>query len=674
MARPKNWRVRSAAHARASKAAKKASGYSPSLVITPDNSEEVEILEEEPIDLTGVPSESEETKWAGGVNHDLETDNSDFSWDEENESTSDDDPDMTDDELVMPLQNVEHGVHSLTGRTKAEWKKAEENRVFGYTGNSARTARRKSKQARDKEVENANMRKTWVSFSYYWMDVTHNKNMTRHGAQMMRNFLAAPLTASVETRRDTASVVPNPDFELRQQVAENPLTAEIFAGYLSDDEQLPEDEPDFSVQGEVTANGDLPLPVAIPSFSFREPPPLKRRRLDIPYRVVRQQIQDDRRKHLERGLSDIDKIFESTKVNFEVGREGLQARRARAIRSYLYMVVKNGREGIEASERAAEAQGFSAKWGGRQVRSWVQQWLRTRTLPTSTRGRHIKSYSLLEDPVIRAELRSFVRSNKWSMDPGKLANFSQHKMIPATAEKYLRHVVDEEMPKGLKRYIELELFPRIQQKVTKGVSLETARRFLRKEGFRYTEHKKTLFYDGHDRPDVVDYRQNVFIPQLTSLRHRIVEYDPSNFEIEVKKTPANYVERRAILVPQDEMTAQAHDGMKKSWVLDGEQPLRKKGAGRGIHQSDVISSMAGWMKEASQSLEYGKNYDGYWNGELFIKQVRPSRLVLFSRAHLTDRCGKKSYPPLNVNMGLDSRLSFLSTTRKAMVLMQKMLF
>jgi len=145
MARPKNWRLRSAAHARASKAAKIARAYSPSLALIPDHpDEDVEILDE-PIDLTGIPSDSEETKWTGGVNYDPETDNSDFSWNEENESTSDDNSDVTDDELVMPLQNVEQGVHSLTGHTKGEWKKAEENRAFGYTGNSARTARRKSK-------------------------------------------------------------------------------------------------------------------------------------------------------------------------------------------------------------------------------------------------------------------------------------------------------------------------------------------------------------------------------------------------------------------------------------------------------------------------------------------------------------------------------------------------
>ena len=460
-----------------------------------------------------------------------------------------------------------------------------------------------------------------------------------------------------------------------------PGPEEIFTGYLSDisEDAMTEDEAILSEENATETNHGSPLQPAGASehnFPLHPPPPLKRRRLDVPYRLARQQARDERQKQLEQALIDIEKLFESKKAKFDVGREGLQARRGQAIRSYLLMVIKNGRGRVDASQRAAEAQGFAVKWGGYLVRCWVQEWLKSRTLPTSSRGRHVKSYSLLEDPAIRAELRSFVRSNKWSMNPSKLAEFSQQRMIPAAAKKYIHHIVDDEMPKGLKHYIELELFPRIQQKVKKGISLKTARQFLRKEGFRYTEHKKALFYDGHDRPDVIAYCQNIFIPVLDSLRHRIIEYQPSNCELEVEKTPANLVERRAVLVPQDEMTAQAYDGLKRSWVLDGEQPLRKKGNGRGIHQSDVISSVAGWTKDASQSMEYGKNYEGYWNGELFIKQVSHSELH-YSQNHSNslipnDRCEKKLSPHSNVNMDLGVRQSFSSITPRATALMQRM--
>ena len=29
----------------------------------------------------------------------------------------------------------------------------------------------------------------------------------------------------------------------------------------------------------------------------------------------------------------------------------------------------------------------------------------------------------------------------------------------------------------------------------------------------------------------------------------------------------------------------------------------------------------GHLVDAGQSLEYGKNYNGYWNGEMFVKKV-----------------------------------------------------
>ncbi|KDQ32259.1 hypothetical protein PLEOSDRAFT_1034296, partial [Pleurotus ostreatus PC15] len=100
------------------------------------------------------------------------------------------------------------------------------------------------------------------------------------------------------------------------------------------------------------------------------------------------------------------------------------------------------------------------------------------------------------------------------MDPKKLADFSANKLAPDVAAKYLREIVHKEMPAGLKRYMEVELFPHIHLKVAKGISYSTAHRWLRKEGFDYIEHRKGLYYDGHKRPDIVDYRQNVFLPAV----------------------------------------------------------------------------------------------------------------------------------------------------------------
>jgi hypothetical protein len=113
------------------------------------------------------------------------------------------------------------------------------------------------------------------------------------------------------------------------------------------------------------------------------------------------------------------------------------------------------------------------------VRSWAKQWKQDRQLPVSQKGCHVKAYTLLSDPAVCAELRSYVHSNKWVMNPSKLAEFSQNNLVSTAAKEYLQHVVDKEIPQGLKKYMEVELFLRIHLKPGRGISLHTARRWLR---------------------------------------------------------------------------------------------------------------------------------------------------------------------------------------------------
>jgi hypothetical protein len=231
------------------------------------------------------------------------------------------------------------------------------------------------------------------------------------------------------------------------------------------------------------------------------------------------------------------------------------------------------------------------------------------------------------------------------MNPARLAVFTRDELIPAEAEKYAHQIVDKEMPAGLKKYLEVELFPRIHLKVGKGICLSTARRWLHREGFRYMKYSKGLYYDGHDRPDVLDYRQKHFLPAMQQYRSRMVEYKIGEVETELTKQ-LQPGERRIVLVAHDESTMQANDGEKEGWVMNGEQPLKKKGAGRGLHQSDIICSTHGWLKGASVTMEYGKNYEGYWTGELFVKQV--NELILQTYYHPQTSCSSARRSFLNL--------------------------
>jgi hypothetical protein len=151
--------------------------------------------------------------------------------------------------------------------------------------------------------------------------------------------------------------------------------------------------------------------------------------------------------------------------------------------------------------------------------------------------------------------------------------------------------------------------------------LSTAHRWLHLEGFRYISHKKGLYFDGHNRPDVVAYRQDVFLPAMLAYCARLVRYKVGSPDEEEDIKPANYVERRLVLSPHDESTSQVHDSHDKAWTFEDQHQLQKKGAGRGLHTSGVITATIGYLEEATQIIEYGKNYEGYWTGVMFVKQV-----------------------------------------------------
>ena len=95
-------------------------------------------------------------------------------------------------------------------------------------------------------------------------------------------------------------------------------------------------------------------------------------------------------------------------------------------------------------------------------------------LSESDCGCHIKVRTLLEDPEIKAELQSYIQSNKWVLSLLKLQDFTNNKLLPAEAAKYCQQLCDKEMLLGLKKYMELELFPCFHMKVGKGISVSMA--------------------------------------------------------------------------------------------------------------------------------------------------------------------------------------------------------
>ncbi|KAF8869856.1 hypothetical protein BD779DRAFT_1479391 [Infundibulicybe gibba] len=447
-------------------------------------------------------------------------------------------------------------------KSKEEWQTAEKNRGLGYNGHSKRTQQRKAKGAR----ERADFREKAKTSTDPQIVMMHN--MFTAKPKPTSTVFVGPLASTINHNAEMMMGEPDP-----------------FTGYWSD--MSADDEEIDGSEDEDGLGTGLEGPSVVASGSKRLPtvPPLKRQKLDVPYREARRLKREAQTSELMQAFEDITKMLTSKKTKFIGGINGLQARRARAMHAHMQLVVKKNCNFTTASMVAAEGHGFAPHWGGRQVRSWTRAWVKTRKLPVSWRGRHAKTDSLLADPAIAAQCRTYLHSHKWSMDPSTLAQFSKNELIPAKAKKYLEQIVNEEMPRGLKKFMEIELFPRIHLK----------------------------------------YRQKVFLPAMKGYGQRLARYVVGDVDKELEIQPQNYVERRLVLLAHNEMTSQANDAREKTWVFQDQHALRKKGAGRGIHLSEVICSTYGHMKDAGQSLEYGKNYDGYWTGELFVKQVDCSR-------------------------------------------------
>jgi len=233
--------------------------------------------------------------------------------------------------------------------------------------------------------------------------------------------------------------------------------------------------------------------------------PLKCCKLDVPACLQCKMTSVRHLEALTEALDTIEKLLKAKKTQFVAGPNGLQVKQTQAVQAHLALMVRNARRAVNASEMAAESHGFAHVWEGCQVHSWTRRWMTNHTLPVSLMGCHAKVYSLLDDPDIVAELCAYIHSNKWAINPQKLANFSKNRLIPDESAKYVHDLIDHEMPHGLKQYMELKLFPCIHLKVGKGVSVVTAHWWLHREGFQYTTYKKGLYFDGHDRPDVLQY-------------------------------------------------------------------------------------------------------------------------------------------------------------------------
>ena len=304
---------------------------------------------------------------------------------------------------------------------------------------------------------------------------------------------------------------------------------------------------------------------------------------------------------------------------------------------------------MEACKQAAKYTGFAAE----VIRRWawgifVEYFGRVGNIDDvdddeiateleSNKGKHPKSLSLFMDEQFQLDAREHVRSVGYI--------------------------------KGAPNMTLLDFVQWVEDKWGLKVTRETARVWLHKLGFKYHQHSKGVYFDGHEREDVVEHR-NSYLETMASLQDRFLTYQPhstpsisaigsdsgvldvshsaaasgvvgapcvsgatgvsnetssaSTSQVTLPLVPSVVQSRPVIRIFHDESTFYSNADQSFHWTDGSRQVLKQKSLGQAIMVSDFIDEVDGFLRcgdvEARLYLEH--KTEGYFTNTMFIEQVQ----------------------------------------------------
>ncbi|KAF8890591.1 hypothetical protein CPB85DRAFT_1230986 [Mucidula mucida] len=170
--------------------------------------------------------------------------------------------------------------------------------------------------------------------------------------------------------------------------------------------------------------------------------------------------------------------------------------------------------------------------------------------------------------------------------------------------------------------------------------------------YRWGREGSELYSDGHERKDVVDYHQNVFIPQWKLLSFQSLWWDKdkalSVIEAECwwwicwfARAYGPHADCCWVVIwRHDESMFYAHDRRKLCWVHSSEKGgIHPKGEGLSAMIGDLVSPDYGWLKSKTRNADgkfnraqvvhcAGKGWDGYLTTEDILAQMTTAMDIL----------------------------------------------
>ncbi|KAJ7264692.1 hypothetical protein C8J57DRAFT_1230464 [Mycena rebaudengoi] len=232
------------------------------------------------------------------------------------------------------------------------------------------------------------------------------------------------------------------------------------------------------------------------------------------------------------------------------------------------------------------------KYWAQKLRSAARTFSETGQLPENNQGKGAKHKTHFDDPDVKPRLEAFARG-----------------LVPQDKGGFKGRIA----PDKLRRYVNEYLLPELE--IDDTISVVTAMAWLKKLGYRLRRYQKGIYYDGHERPDVVQKR-NEFITDMFACLRNAYQYEDNNEEetgtsqsqngtSNMKEIPPKLKPGDVIDYPifHDESTVHANDQSHFVWETDDQHELRQKSRGRLIHLSDFIIEHCGRLVLTAEEIK-----------------------------------------------------------------------
>ncbi|KIK33086.1 hypothetical protein CY34DRAFT_792352 [Suillus luteus UH-Slu-Lm8-n1] len=163
-----------------------------------------------------------------------------------------------------------------------------------------------------------------------------------------------------------------------------------------------------------------------------------------------------------------------------------------------------------------------------------------------------------------------------------------------------------------------------------------AQQWMSKLGYQWKEEEKGLYIDSHEQEDVVEYRQNVFLPVWQSFECRLRNWKGDDGHLMQEEDSGELLGHcRVVVWFHDESTFYAHDRREVRWIHSTERAVPKpKGEGVSLMVAHFVLADYGWLqsKDGAETarilFKAGKGRYGYFTTNNIIAHANLAMDIL----------------------------------------------